>query len=801
MKYLKGNMLFALGMLLALCTNVATAQEKTGSLKGVVTTNDAKAAVAVTVQLKSANKGTTTDEEGKFAIHRIKEGTYTLLISLMGYENFEKKITVTAGNTTNIVVQLKLSEQQLQEVIVSSGTNRFAKRQTQSVARMPLSNLENPQVYSVVTKSLLEEQVVTNFNDALKNAAGVDKLWSSTGRGGDGAAYYSLRGFSIQPSMINGIAGASNGALDPANIEQIEVIKGPSGTLFGSSLVSFGGLINIVTKKPFETTKGEITYTNGTYGLNRLTADYNTALNKDKTVLFRVNGAYHYENSFQDAGFRKSSYIAPSLLYKPNERLSLHLNAELYNAEGTNPVMVFLNRSRQLYYRTPKELGIDYSKSFTSNDITVKTPTVNFFGQLDYKLSKHWTSQTSFSQSVRKSDGLYQYIMFMQAANDTLLNRYVANLNATATNTNFQQNFIGDFKIGKVRNRMVAGFDVTEQRTQNNNTPYILFDQINSLKSDARYAQMTRQSVEAKLAAGTGPTKNISDLFTYGVYVSNVTNVLDRLILMTSLRVDKFDNKGTKTMSTGVTGGAYDQTALSPKLGLVYAVVKDQVSVFANYMNGFKNVAPATQPDGSVSNFTPQQANQWEAGVKLQALQGKLSGSVSYYDILVKDVVIPDPNRTGYTIQEGDITSRGVEVELISNPVAGLNVVAGFSHNDSKNTNAAPASKDRRPVSAGPETLANLWISYTFQCAKLKGVGVGFGGNYAGENVITNTSTTGIFTLPAYTVLNAGVFYNAKSVRTAIKVDNLTNLQYYKGWTTVEPQLPRRVSASIAYRF
>ncbi len=84
---------------------------------------------------------------------------------------------------------------------------------------------------------------------------------------------------------------------------------------------------------------------------------------------------------------------------------------------------------------------------------------------------------------------------------------------------------------------------------------------------------------------------------------------------------------GTKT-------GNYNQTSVSPKFGLVYQVVKDKVGVFANYMNGFKNVAPVTQPlpelDG---NFKPQHANQYEGGVKLNVLKNRLNFTLSYYDL------------------------------------------------------------------------------------------------------------------------------------------------------------------------
>ncbi|MFX5574575.1 hypothetical protein ABTD77_19235, partial [Acinetobacter baumannii] len=93
----------------------------------------------------------------------------------------------------------------------------------------------------------------------------------------------------------------------------IEVIKGPSATLFGSTLTSYGGLINRVTKKPYASFGGEINYASGSYGYNRVAADINTPLDSAKNVLLRVNTAYRYEGSFQDNGFERGLVIAPSL--------------------------------------------------------------------------------------------------------------------------------------------------------------------------------------------------------------------------------------------------------------------------------------------------------------------------------------------------------------------------------------------------------------------------------------------------------------------------------------------------------
>lgn len=801
--------------------SVAQAEDMApGDITGVVFTNDGQPAPMVTVLLKGKNRGDVTNEKGEFTIRRVQPGTYTLQVSLVGFETSEQTVTVVANQAARVDINLKLSNTQLSEVIVK-GIQLKGKRESDHIARLPIKNLENPQVYNTVGLELMKEQVVTNFDDALRNAPGVNRLWSSTGRPGDGASYFSMRGFAVQPSMINGIAGLTNGNIDPANIEHIETIKGPSGTLFGSSLISFGGLINIVTKKPYDHFGGELSYTGGGFGLTRITADVNTPLNEDKSALLRVNAAYHNEKSFQDAGFRKSIFLAPSFTYHVNDRLTFNVNAEFYNGEGTNPMMVFLNRSRQLTKRTPKETGIDFDRSFTSNDITNRTPTVNLYGQMSYKLSDKWTSQTNLTRSSRKSDGYYQYVMFLDApyntvpgqttypAQDTFMSRFAYKQNSIAVITGIQQNFIGDFKIGSLRNRVVFGLDFLGMETTNNNSPYALFDVVSAIDpKDPRYSQLNQSAVDAKLAGlTTGQTRNEQSSYTYSAYVSDVLNITEKLIAMASVRVDYFDNKGTKNFINGTKTGNYYQTSVSPKFGLVYQIVKDQVGVFANYMNGFKNVAPVTQPlpelDG---NFKPQHANQYEGGVKMNMLKGRLNATLSYYDIEVNNISMPatfvkEGVTYNYSVQGGTQRSKGVEFDLNANPVSGLNIVAGYTYNNSKLVEGDKNAIGRRPVSAGPEHFANLWASYTVQSGKLNGFGIGAGGNYAGDNVITNDLRTGIFTLPAYTVFNASVFYNVNAFRLALKMDNITNEEYFTGWTTIEKQMPRRVSANVTFKF
>ncbi|OZI09077.1 TonB-dependent siderophore receptor [Siphonobacter sp. BAB-5385] len=782
---------------------------QTGRITGQVLTADGKPVENVAIKLKGRQVGAVTDENGQYTLQKVKVGTYTLVASFIGLQTQEAEVQVSENQTTTASFTLRETLNQLKEVVVSGNANRFAKRESDFVAKLPLSKMENPQVYSTISKELLAEQLVFSVDDATRNAPGLQKMWDATGRGGDGGSYYNLRGFVVQSQLRNGVAGNITSRIDAANLESIEVIKGPSATLFGSTLTSYGGLINRVTKKPYDKFGGEITYSTGSYRFNRISADVNTPLDADKKVLFRLNTAYNYEGSFQDNGFSRNIVVAPSLSYQVNDRLSFTFDAEISSGEGTSkPFIFFYFPVSQLGASRADQLGIDYNRSYSSNDLTQTSRNSNFFAQMNYKLSDQWTSQTFFTSTRSFSNGHnpYYYVLpnavalnnpTLQGA-DYLVRADQSTANSVAQVAEIQQNFIGDFRIGNVRNRFVGGLDYF---TQNSNQLfyYTEFDTTRKNGTIPQYSQFNKTRLEALYAR-----KNYSEFpyryitQTYSAYASDVVNITDRLMVMLALRVDHFNNKGDFDQSTGTYNGAYEQTALSPKFGLVYQPFKDRFSVFANYQSGFAN---KTGTDFEGKSFKPEYASQAEGGIKLDAFGGRLNGTLSYYYITVENLVRPNPTTPNFSIQDGTQRSQGLEAELIANPFQGLNVVAGFAYNDSKYTKSASDVEGRRPATAMSPYSANLWLSYKISKGAAQGLGFGFGGNYASDNKIVNSVAMGEFILPAYTVLNATAFYEYSKFRLGFKVDNLTNQQYWTGYTTMNPQRPRSVTGSISFKF
>lgn len=760
-------------------------KKQTGLIKGTVKTSDGKPARLVTISIKDLT-GTSTDGNGNYQLKGIPEGTYAVTASLVGIGTQMQQVTVQAAQTLIINFTLNENSPQLNEVAIRDvKRGKFIIRRSEDLAKMPLNNLENPQVYTTVTNELIKEQQLTNFNDALRNVQGISVLYANQAYG---SATFSSRGFAVGANLRNGLSSYSNSDIDPANIEKIEVLKGPSATLFGSSLISWGGLINRVTKQPYNSFGGEVSYTGGSFGLSRFTADLNTPL-KDSTVLFRLNVAHTNNGSFQDAGFTQSTFIAPVVTFRANDRLTITLEGEFYRREGTTPLSIYVFSPMSVH--SVKDLDLNYNRSFTNNDIKVSSPSTNFFGKINYKLSSHWTSQTLASTTYSPQQGPYLWSSFTSAKGDSI-QRAITDWNLVNTTTQIQQNFIGDHTFGKMRNRVVAGLDYFN--SQRKGTYYYLpFDKVSLSNPGPDYLNISRPAINAKEATGTyGPNYDESNNYTYAAYVSDVFNLTDQLIINAALRMDRFDNKGSYDAVTAVTSGNYSQTALSPKFGVIYQPVKDQVAIFANYLNGFTN---NTGTDYAGKAFKASNGNQLEGGIKLDLLDHSLSATASYYRIKANGLLETDPIHNGFSIQDGSEESKGVEISVIASPFSGFNIIGGYSHNDTKYIRFNnPWIWLDRPNEAGPANTANLYASYKFLNGSVKGLGFGFGANYSSDAQI------GLI-LPAYTLLNASAFYDCPTFRIGFKMDNLTDTKYWTGYNDLAPQPTRNLSASLSVKF
>jgi len=762
-------------------------QSQTGIVEGFVYTSDNSPVPGVTIALAETRVQRITDKNGFYRL-KAPAGKYKMLISYTGSATHESYVEVKAGDTVQLpATYLTEDIHSLSEVTVKGRRNKYGHKNSIYVMRLPVSDMESPQVYNSIGQQLLVEQNLTSYQDAFKNISGSGVPSTAN----NGRVTMSSRGFKVRSQIVDGVSGYTMTDIDPANIERIEVIKGPSSSLFGSgaggSTTSFGGVVNIVTKTPYDGTGGSASYTGGSYGLNRITFDGNTALNSDHTILFRMSGAHNDNKSNQDAGFLKSTFLAPSLYVQVNNRVSVNVNTAFFHRDATSPY--WMTPTGKTKYKRAEDLPINYNLSFTNNDIYFTATQLNINAQIKTQISKDWLSQTSIAHTTNDINGP---MLSLNGITDSTLTRSISAGVQNFQTFQIQQNFIGDFKIGDKRNRIVLGLNYLDYNSNANTTAFDI-DTANFIHPDKSYYNFNREIVDARSAAASYK-KSADDQKSYSAYISDVFSLSERLNLMASLRVDRFEDGGKHNDLTEETTGKYGQTALSPKFGIVYQPALNRVSLFANYQDGFNNVG-GTDYEGN--SFKPENGRQFEAGTKLNLLHGLLTGTFSYYYIKVENTLRSDLEHDGFSVQNGTQQSKGLEAEITANPCPGLDILGGYAYNQSEYLEADDGLKGTRPDGAGPKNTANLWASYKIQQSWAKGLGVGFGGIY-GTQLDNLKHLTG-FVVPSYLVTDASIFYERSVYRLALKVNNLGDERYWNNRLQLQPM--RNFSASIRVQF
>ena len=731
------------------------------------------------------------------------------------------KLIISAAllSSTSVFAQDRdsLHSKNIEGVII----NAVLKKDSEYTNKMPLKAIENPQLFSTVDKLFFENQMIYSVDDAYRNVTGIQKMWSATNRAGDGGSYIALRGFVSNNSLRNGLVAPVTTTIDAVNVEKLEVLKGPSATLYGSNVTSYGGAVNRVTKKPNDSFGGSISLIGGSYNYYRTQADINTPITNDKKLMFRVNTAYTNSGTFQkaDANNTYTAFI-PSLLYKVNDRLNISVEYEMFDTKAAAEQSFFYLSKATTGVENIEDLeklGLDYKQSYYGDGLFTQAKVRNLFGQINYKINDQIRSSTNVSSASTFSDGYNPYFTALVNPSDNKL--YVSRADQSTDNSKktyfqFQQNFNFDYKFGNnMRNRTVVGFDymTVKNRLHYKYLEQGFFDTVPATGYD--YAgTFNAETLQAAYQNSPISTYDqIDDQNSYSGYIANVFTPLSGLNILAAVRYESNNFEGGKLWINDVK--PYTQGAFSPKFGVVYEIIKDQFSVFGNYQNSFKsNGYYISDAAGTALLSDPEKAHQFEGGLRGSVFKGRLNATLSYYNIKVKNSLIT----TGYSganaiqNQAGALLSKGVELEVNAYLIKGLSLVGGLSYNDSKYIESDPATQGRRPGTAGSPWLASLYGSYQILEGSLKGFGLGLGGNYANDHRELNNNALdlnnkvigeNIFILPKYLVLNASAFYDTEKFRIGLKVDNFTNQHYWVGFTTANPQQLINALGSVTYKF
>lgn len=814
------NKLYAI-LLLAICICLgfeSNAQIKNGSIKGTVKTSDGKAAAYVSVGLLHTNKGTTTDENGNYLITGVKPGNYTVKVSFVGLKSQELQVNVASGAQAPLDVMLTENASQLNEVVVTGAQ----QKKPLSFGKSDIKPLDLPQSMGVISSTVIQDQMAVRLGDVLKNVSGVSLVQN---RGGV-AETFSARGSTIgigggSGSIFkNGIISNTTGFPDVSTLESVEVLKGSSALMYGS--VSGGVIVNMVTKKPKFDWGGEVSMLAGSYGQYKPTVDVYGPISKN--LAFRVVGTHEDANSYRDVVNTHRTYVNPSLLYKLGKKTDILLEGDFLKSDLTPDPGVGVPNNRITITEmpiAPRNRFIYPAWAYNNTKQIGTYLTINHHFDDNWKLTSIAGFQTTRVHAF--STGVPTTV----AANGD----WSRTLSATNTNERDfteQLNLNGNFKTLGIGHQLLVGSDFTRVVNESNTFKFTsaagvvgtAYDKINIYNPDTYYIRTDIPNI-ADTARTTTPQNR------YGVFVQDLISLTSKFKVLAGVRYsaqkayrstifnyDKQQERG------GTTADKLDH-AFTPKVALIYQPVQT-TSIYADYTNNF------TYNSGIDVNGNALPAsivNQYEAGIKNEFLNGRLSANLAVYRIRNSNLSQTIPG-TGFSELTGQTTSDGVEVDVNGTITKNFYFMAGYSHNFARYTNTSGATNSQvegEQLVATPKNTANGTIFYTFDQGSVKGLklgasafytGVRYGGNNNknGPLGLNTTSTTPSATNNPYNALiplngfvtvdvNAG--YSWHHIALLTKLSNIFNTFNYvvHDRYSLNPIPPRMFAATLSYKF
>ncbi|HEX8531227.1 MAG TPA: TonB-dependent receptor, partial [Cytophagales bacterium] len=304
-----------------------------------------------------------------------------------------------------------------------------------------------------------------------------------------------------------------------------------------------------------------------------------------------------------------------------------------------------------------------------------------------------------------------------------------------------------------------------------------------------------------------------------GVYVQDLIGITDKLKVLAGVRFSYLETRNesyTRTNGTDVLSAdptsRYDH-AFTPRFGVVYQPLKT-TSLFASYANSF---TLNTGLDNTGKQLPPSFINQYEAGIKNDLFKGLLSANVTVYQIVnsnLSQTILPDsPNFNAEypNAQElgGEVTSQGLEVDLMTKSFRGFSFVGGYSYNQTRYTESNIYEVGSR-LRYNPNHTASASVHYAFEQSRLKGLNLGFTGFYVGDMLAGRSTRLTVpddvyrlIALPSFLQFDVSAGYTFRSVSLRGRLTNLFDaLGYYAhDDNSINPIAPRQFALSLGYKF
>ena len=634
---------------------------------------------------------------------------------------------------------------------------------------------ETPQTVDTLNIQKNKNYGTNDLSSILEGNAGIDAAYDMRGES------IFLRGFQADASDIyrDGVRESGQVRRSTANIERVEILKGPSSVLYGRT--NGGGVINMVSKYANFKQSRNIGAVYGSWANRSLNMDINEVLNKN--VAIRLTGEVGRANSFRSGIDSKNVMVSPSITVKLDNGLKWTGQYTYDNVERTPD----RSPTKSVYDR----FGLPYRMGFAHRNDFVKDKLQVWRSDLEYAFNDKWRAQWQLAHRTAAQDFDHFYA---GSENGNLIKRNYAwqQTDNKTLSSNFTLN--GDYSIGRFENHLTVGMDYSREH-RNPTLGY-------SRTFSASINPYDRASWPASGRLQPVLTQNRHKADSYGIFVQNIFSATPDLKFVLGGRYDKY----TFNSENKLTGSSrqYSGHSFSPNIGAVWNITPAH-TLYASYNKGF---APYGGRDGYLSidtsssavfNADPEYTRQYETGVKSSWLDDRLSTTLSAYQIERFNIRYrPDAQNDPYTwAVGGKHRSRGVELSAIGQIIpkklylrGSLGVMQAKVVEDKDNPDRVGIHLNNTSNVTG-----NLFFRYTPTENLYGEIGVtGTGKRYGYDS--KNKEVT---TLPGFARVDAMLGWNHKNVNVTFAAANLLNQKYWR--SDAMPGNPRGYTARVNYRF
>ncbi|TFY88970.1 TonB-dependent siderophore receptor [Pseudomonas kairouanensis] len=650
--------------------------------------------------------------------------------------------------------------------------------------------IETPQSLSVVTSDEIRDRQSETLSQTLDLTPGFTSQPTSFNRTSD---RFRIRGFDVESatggSLRDGLRLQNNsydGVQEPYGLERAEVIRGAASVLYGQ--LSPGGLINTVSKRPSQTPYHEINLQAGQNNRKQLSADFTGPVGDSDTLSYRLTLLDRKSDTAADHINNDKVYVAPALTWRPDDDTSLTL-LSFYQKTETG-------FSAPLPYQLTKGVGSGRFQ-IGRHDFIGEPDYDEMNGEmsaLGYEFEHRFDEHTRISHKLRyyQSEVTWRYLQVNIAGTNIgtaqttgILRRQYSDREERSRGLASDTNIESKWQFGDWQHTFLLGFDGYDTSYDSHN-----------FRGNAPSLNLATYPYGQPVVVNKNPATDRGsqiDTLQKGIYFQDQIKFDERWILLLGGRHDWADQH-TELFRNGADSGKSDE-ATTWRAGLVYKA-DNGLAPYISYSESFFPVAGTNKAEQS---FVPTEGRQYEIGIRYQPEGSATLLSAAVYQLEQKNVLSQDRTDINFSVQVGEVRSRGFELEAKTEVTPNLSLIASYAYIDARITKSDIASEIGQRSEDTPYHQAALWADYRLAALGVPQLRIGGGARYKGTTQASGVPSS----MPAYTLYDARASYEIDPHwEVALNANNVTNKRYtYCEFAICRYGDERQLVSSLTYRW